>query len=533
MSCAERPDCSETAFWINLTVPQPLPSSCYCEELSILWQTRKFIRSAREAGLINSVNTETRRKSERTKVASNEIVYLHFQTGNGGIVLDVSAEGLGFQAADPLQADESLSFRLSVPGFPEINLSGQIVWLDSTRKRGGMHLRVPAESVAMFQQWLRKYVESAAESDEIPASARRNQPTAVARQPASGLGTENRTPPAPQAPKSAETRPPDRALAPEPEPLRTNQPPAQNPFVRRTDSILGTRGPIFVSEWEVPPEPSHTGRNILVACLIIGLCLVVAGGSYYVAGKHAVGNMLVNLGQQIGGANSRAGASTPQSANSSPESSAGATAPNTPPPLQQTASVSNPASVASPETVPNAPQAPATTLPRLQEDANTTNMSTASQAATGQEGNANPISTGSGASAAKSPRSDLHNGTLDAAAPGLDVSPQTNSHPATPKQPPQHPTAPVDDGGAELDQALRYLQSPGSQDTAVAEALLWSAIGKGNTQADLVLGDLYMRGQGAVPRNCRQAEVLLHAALVADVPGAASKMDELETYGCH
>ena len=81
-------------------------------------------------------------------------------------------------------------------------------------------------------------------------------------------------------------------------------------------------------------------------------------------------------------------------------------------------------------------------------------------------------------------------------------------------------------------EALTYLQSPNPQDAAVAEDLLWSAIGAGSTQADLVLGDLYMRGQGAVHRNCRQAEVLLHAALVADVPGANEKVDELQTYGC-
>jgi hypothetical protein len=488
--------------------------------------------------LTNSVNTETRRKSERTKVASNEIVYLHFPTGNGGIVLDVSAEGLGFQAADPLQSGESLPFRLSVPGFPEINLSGQIVWLDPTRKRGGMRLSVPGESLALFQKWQRKYLDSPVEANAIPASARPKQASAAASQPVSRLETKtkSRAPRAAQATMNAERQPADSAPAAQPEPQRTDPPPP-NPFVHRADSMFSGRGPIFVSEWEVPPEPPRTGRNILVACVIIGLCIVAAGASHYLAGKRAVGDMLINLGQQIGGANQQAGTTAPQPANSGPQSSRGTVAPDAPPALPQNASV--PSASASPATVPNATEAPAATLPpQSQVDAGTnTNPAAASQLATpptAQAANGNTFPADAGANTAKSRQNDAINKSSDSAAPLPDAHPQSGSYPAaTSKHAPQRLTAPADNGGEDLNEALVYLGSPNSQDSAVAEDLLWSAISKGNTQADLVLGDLYMRGQGAVRRNCRQAEILLHAALVADVPGASEKMGEMQTYGCH
>jgi PilZ domain len=488
--------------------------------------------------LINSVNTETRRKSARTKVASSEIVYLHFQTANGAVALDVSAEGIGFQAASPLEPNELLPFRLSVPGFPEITLSGQVVWLDSTRKRGGMRLNVPPESLALFEKWRRKYIEPAAERAELSASAGSRQAPPAGPQATPELRrrtTEDRAPAAAATPKSAETQPAESPRAPAPEPPRASPPPPPNPFAARPGSMLGSHGPIFVSEWELPPETPRTGRNILVACVIIGLCIVIAGGSYYLAGKRAVGNMLVNLGQQIGGANQPTPASASQPA-------AGTAVPNAAAPssaaLPQTTPAPNPPADSSPATAPDASEAPAATLPpHSQAGATAGNPAAASRAATAsptaQPTNAGSVPANTDASTAKLPQAGAHSGTAAGVSPLIDTHPRPGSRSQSASaQGSRSATTSADDGAADLNQALKYLQGPNSQDSAVAEQFLWSAISAGNTQADLVLGELYMRGQGAVHRNCRQAAILLHAALVADVPGAGEKIGELQTYGC-
>lgn len=65
---------------------------------------------------------------------------------------------------------------------------------------------------------------------------------------------------------------------------------------------------------------------------------------------------------------------------------------------------------------------------------------------------------------------------------------------------------------AELVLARRYLRDTSRSEHRVeAVKLLWSAIGKGNADAELQLADLYLRGED-VPRNCEQARILIRAA---------------------
>ena len=61
--------------------------------------------------------------------------------------------------------------------------------------------------------------------------------------------------------------------------------------------------------------------------------------------------------------------------------------------------------------------------------------------------------------------------------------------------------------------------------------LLWKAVGKQNTRADILLADLYRLGDG-VPKNCDQARLLLVAAAKKSAAGAADKLRNLESSGC-
>jgi TPR repeat protein len=92
--------------------------------------------------------------------------------------------------------------------------------------------------------------------------------------------------------------------------------------------------------------------------------------------------------------------------------------------------------------------------------------------------------------------------------------------------------APAAFGQSEVAQASKLLQSSNPEDSAVAADLLWSAVSKGNTKAEMMLADIYLEGHGTVRKNCRQAEALLTAAQSANVPGAEAKIEELQTYGC-
>ncbi len=491
--------------------------------------------------MLNTVSTETRRKSARTKVAGNEIIYLHFQTGNGAIALDASAEGFGFQAADPLHPNESLTFRLSVPGFADVDLSGQIAWLDSTRKRGGLRLNVPAESIAIFSEWQRKYLEPAPENEQIPAAQPEPEPTLTPEPSSAASGNAVQTPnpePAaiPSPGSSSHGDVPESQTIGQPEPPPISAPPA-NPFARQSDSLLGSHGPIFVSEWELPPEPSRTGRNVLIACVIIALCIVIAGGSYYFAGKREVGDMLIRLGRQIGGAAPQAtttpAASPIANTGTATVPSAGTgTADSLSSPPAPNAAATNPAGNVPPRTAVSTSQHPVPpNVPQVPSAANS--AAAVPPVAASQIAQQSIASAGGAANALNSTQVTKHNGTAGAAAPPMrDSHPHAGSIASLTPQAAKPASSAIDNGAADLKQALQYLSNPDSQDSAVAAELLWSAVGKGNTQAELVLGSLYLRGQGAVHRNCQQAEVLLNAALAANVPGADEKIHELQTYGC-
>jgi TPR repeat protein len=70
-----------------------------------------------------------------------------------------------------------------------------------------------------------------------------------------------------------------------------------------------------------------------------------------------------------------------------------------------------------------------------------------------------------------------------------------------------------------------------SQDPAEEVRSLWSAVGQGNTAAEVTLAKLYMIG-GGVPKNCDQARVLLKAAVKKGNAEAVSTLSQLNRQGC-
>lgn len=89
--------------------------------------------------------------------------------------------------------------------------------------------------------------------------------------------------------------------------------------------------------------------------------------------------------------------------------------------------------------------------------------------------------------------------------------------------------SPSEDGRPELDQARRYLGGEGvPRSSWMASQFLWKAIAKQNSEAVLLLSDLYARGDG-VPHSCEQARVLLVSAAKKGSSAAAQKLRSVET----
>ena len=84
----------------------------------------------------------------------------------------------------------------------------------------------------------------------------------------------------------------------------------------------------------------------------------------------------------------------------------------------------------------------------------------------------------------------------------------------------------------QLAAALSYLNGDnGQRDSSKAVQQLWGAVRNGNTEAEVILSDLYVSGDG-VAKNCEQGRVLLDAAAKNGNLHAKVKLDELNSSGC-
>jgi len=124
----------------------------------------------------------------------------------------------------------------------------------------------------------------------------------------------------------------------------------------------------------------------------------------------------------------------------------------------------------------------------------------------------------------KTPAPQLKGGTAGALVPLTQVT-----------RPPAL-TAPVDNsvepGQAEYLQALQILRSAGrSSEVPAAVQLLWSAVEKGNTGAEIDLAELFRTGRG-VAKNCEQTRILLSAAARKGSAEARARLEEFQRQGC-
>jgi hypothetical protein len=98
--------------------------------------------------------------------------------------------------------------------------------------------------------------------------------------------------------------------------------------------------------------------------------------------------------------------------------------------------------------------------------------------------------------------------------------------------PDQHAEVALEAGKSELAAALAALHgSNGIRDSSKAARLLWAAVANDNSTAEVVLADLYLRGDG-VAKSCEQAHVLLKAASKSGNVQGLEKLGDLDTNGC-
>jgi len=419
---------------------------------------------------------EEHRRNLRVKL--NELAYIKLDSGNGGIVLDVSTGGLGLQLAVPLGDQNTIRFRLSMESIGGAHATGEVEWRDETKRRVGLHVtQLPVEMHDQVQIWLGSQPQSSTEWSagpvpdttsakvsstndmelgfanrcdlELQASQRisseqRNLLSTEKIEAVLGLGR----PPYASSEPSSETG----GLTPSQKEQKGRRPiPANRPL-----SMFSLSQTMEESTGPVSPKLS-LANVIFILTLVVGLCIVVVG---YV-NKRAMGELLIRLGEKI-----------------SYESTSDVIAPTL-----------HAAGRVDPESLSNGDM-------------------TAGQI----EIHDRP----SDAILKVPPTAVQEPGRRDSATANLM---SVNYH---------------EGKGSQSDLALarkyfRERSSPGY--AAEAEKFLWSAIEKGNTAAEVELADRYLRGDD-LRKNCEQAHVLLMAAAQSKSAVAAERLADFASYDC-
>jgi hypothetical protein len=95
------------------------------------------------------------------RVRPEGIAYINFEGDNGGIVVNVSEEGLCFQSVAPMLADKDrvVRFWFSAEGN-RIDAQGRLAWIDDKRKTGGVQFNdISPTARLQIHNWIMQSTE--------------------------------------------------------------------------------------------------------------------------------------------------------------------------------------------------------------------------------------------------------------------------------------------------------------------------------------------------------------------------------------
>jgi hypothetical protein len=515
-----------------------------------------------------SVSHAERRKIPRLTI--RRLAYVNLEPhDNGGVITDLSKDGLRFHMVKPVEHGGLVRLSILLGAANQVEAVGQLIWLDPTRKMGGVQFTVlPAGAAEQIIEWAQasNSVDASetrtssrggkVQNGSIPNQAPSESPAAAsAVKPNDGAIPNHPSAPAPAtlptparepwAPPTA--RPAPAAVNHAPDPMHSadsRQPQAAAPqqwvnsgayqpatgiprqttaMPSQSTSMPGAMPWITHFDPDPPPRGSTFLRGVLGGII---LCALLASAAWFGMRHYGWQNGLISF------------------SNSTPASPV--TPPVTSTPIQPSPASSFPSTDGTNGSTANAVSAPEqpepTSVPRAQiaPHASTPNWQAGSNVRPAGDGET-PLPTPAQTKPATtpgtsdSPEASTPQAEPTAPAPGTTLGAEKGAS-ATNLQhgalPVSESPRPVDSGETQLQLARQYLDGRGRPRNAmVASQLLWSAVEKGNSVAEMDLADLYLHGDG-VARNCDQARVLLSVASQKGNTEATQKLSDLNRTGC-
>ena len=409
---------------------------------------------------------QERRRAARQKLDGPEL--LEMGTENGGLVVDVSEDGLGFQLVSPIEQNRTLNFAFSLGSNQLVRAQGRVAWISREGKAGGITFTaLPNATRHHLNRWLGRMTpdeppepapergETKGEAPPAPERAETIKPPVLAPERMATIS------PTPLAPERTE------AIAPPPTPSPVSRPSAVIPSGLGLSCTPGAPfdapaqaagDALFArASWQEDVPGENAGHRKTAAVIVVALFLVAG---------FAVAQMFPSAFREVlsgfeGIPRAMFGAAKTRAAQ-----------PKAPAPGAQ----------------PAAPEASATPTGRA-------------SAAAGRHTQAQALaSAGMNPFAAKEPSKPIA-GVL---APGTGAP-----------------------GESEYRRGEEYLSGrKAPRDPAQAAHWFWLAESNGYTPATVALAELYLNGDG-VERSCLQARILLTAAMKENNKEAASKLRQL------
>lgn len=83
----------------------------------------------------------------------NPLPYIHLPSGNGGLVLDISEQGLQFRATSPVEQTGPINFSFTVHSNVVAGI-GELVWFDQVKRTGGLrYTQLPYNALEQIRKW--------------------------------------------------------------------------------------------------------------------------------------------------------------------------------------------------------------------------------------------------------------------------------------------------------------------------------------------------------------------------------------------
>lgn len=107
------------------------------------------------------------RRSPRISPAA--LAYITFDSNCGGIVVNISDDGLCFHTIAPIERSDTIRFWFSAGG-KRIEARGQLIWTDETRKTGGLRFNaLSTEARRQIRSWVVQSSQPVAAAMQTPA----------------------------------------------------------------------------------------------------------------------------------------------------------------------------------------------------------------------------------------------------------------------------------------------------------------------------------------------------------------------------